>query len=147
MEKRELEGTVRTRHRNISEGSLILDVKLIQNCPDLSTKAKKHWPFVRNVLQKLPVSTEADVVAIQRLVETYAEVRDLQALLEKEDRFYWAETKTGSIMRAHPAVAALSDADRRLRALLTDFGLTPASRSKVKGDTDGKQEDPLQEFI
>lgn len=147
MEKRELEGTVRARHRNKAEGSLLIDVKLIQDCPGLSKKALKHWPIVRNVLQKLPVSTEADVLAIQRLVETYTEVLELQAMLEKEDRFYWSETKVGNIMRAHPAVSALSDADKRLRALLTDFGLTPASRSKVKGDGSGSAKDPLEEFL
>jgi phage terminase small subunit len=43
----------------------------------------------------------------------------------------------------------LADADRRFKAWLVEFGLTPAARSKVhvqNPDEDEKQ-DPLQEFF
>jgi P27 family predicted phage terminase small subunit len=147
LEQRELEATVRTRHRNKTEGSVIVTVKLIQDCPGLSAEALKKWPIVREVLQKLPVSTDADMLAIQRLAETYAEVLDLQATIKKEGRFYDAPTKEGVIIRAHPAVAMYSDASKRLHSLLTEFGLTPSSRSKVKGPGDGEEKDPLREFL
>ncbi len=147
LEQRELEATVRTRHKNKAEGSVLVTVKLITECPGLSAEAKKKWPIVREVLQKLPVSTEADILAIQRLAETYAEVLELQEVIRKEGRFYSAETKFGEMIRPHPAVAMYSDASKRLHALLTEFGLTPSSRSKVKGPTDGEQKDPLEEFV
>ena len=40
-----------------------------------------------------------------------------------------------------------SDASKRLHSLLTEFGLTPSSRSKVKGPGDGEEKDPLREFL
>lgn len=147
MEKRELEGTVRAKHRKKAEGTPEVPVVKVVDCPGLSKKAKKHWPFIRSLLQALPVTTLADMASVQRLVECYSEVRDHMATLETEDMFYKSFTKQGTIMRAHPAVAALSEADRRLRAYLIDFGLTPASRTKVKGE--GGQngyKDPLHEF-
>lgn len=89
----------------------------------------------------------ADMPSIQRMAETYAEVRMHQATLQKTGYFYKAMTKEGYIIRSHPAVAALSDADRRLRPMLAEFGLTPASRTRVKGDSDGNPpEDPLADF-
>lgn len=147
MEQREVEGTVRARHRKKAEGSVIVQVKLIQDCPNLSAEGKKRWNSVREVLQKLPVSTEADILAIQRLTETYAEVMDLQDTIRKEGRFYEADTKFGMMIRPHPAVAMYSDASKRLHALLVEFGLTPSSRSKVKAPGDGNPQDPLKEFL
>src|SRR3712207_9351656 len=37
---------------------------------------------------------------------------------------------------AHPAVALAADADRRLKSWLNEFGLTPASRSRVSASTE-----------
>lgn len=147
IEKKEILGTVRARDRKKAEGTPKVPVVQVEECPGLSPKAKEYWPFIRQALQKLPVSTEADIVAIQRLAECYAEVRVLQETCRLEGRFYESATKEGVIVRAHPAVGALSEADRRLRAYLTDFGLTPASRTRVKGDGNGDTpKDPLIEF-
>lgn len=42
------------------------------------------------------------------------------------------ETQTGDVMiKAHPAAIMKADAWKRLRAMLGEFGMTPASRSKV----------------
>lgn len=148
LEKRELEGTVRAKHRKKAEGTPKVDVVLIEEVPGLSKKALKHWPFIRKILRALPVTVESDMAAVQRLVETYTEVREYMALLNTEEHFYESFTKQGKIIRAHPAVAALAEADRRLRQYLTDFGLTPASRTRVKGDGGGNiPEDPLSQFL
>lgn len=147
MEKRQLEGTVRAKHKKKAEGTPTIPVVKIVECPDLSAKAKKHWPFIRKLLQALPVSTMADVGAVQRLTECYSEVRHYMEVLAVEDHFYESSTKQGIIIRAHPAVAALAEADRRLRAYLIDFGLTPASRTRVKAEGgDNGYKDPLSEF-
>jgi P27 family predicted phage terminase small subunit len=149
MEKRELEGTVRAKHRKKAEGTPdVVVLKTLVECPDLSKRAKKYWPFIRKCLNALPVTAEADITTVQRLVETYAEVRYCMEVIEDEGWFYESETKTGLIKRAHPAVSQMNEADRRLRAYLQDFGLTPASRTKVKGEGNGDHpQDPLQAFL
>lgn len=147
LEKHQIEGTARASVKKRAEYTPKIPVVQVEECPGLSPKAREHWPFIRQCLQKLPVSTEADIASIQRLVECYAEVRVLQDICRLEGRFYESKTKEGIIIRAHPAVGALSEADRRLRAYLTDFGLTPASRTRVKGDGNGDApKDPLSEF-
>lgn len=148
MEQREIEGTVRAKHRKKAEGTPEVEIILVEECPGLSTDARKYWPLLRKVLQKLPVSAESDILAIQRMAECYAELRQHAETLKREGWHYTSETKTGTIIRAHPAAGLLSDADRRLRAYMTDFGLTPAARTKVKGEGNGDTpKDPLSEFL
>jgi phage terminase small subunit len=44
-------------------------------------------------------------------------------------------TKDGSVMhRSHPAVAAIQDADRRIKGWLIEFGETPSARSRLRVD-------------
>lgn len=149
IEAKELKGTVRARDRKAAEGTPLVPVKLIEELPGLSDRARKWWPFFKKQLHALPVTTESDVATVQRLVETYAEVRYCMEVLEEEGWFYESETKQGIIKRSHPAAGHLSEADRRLRAYLNEFGLTPASRTRVKGEGGGGKEykDPLGEFL
>lgn len=49
------------------------------------------------------------------------------------------------IIRPRPEVKMASDAWRRVQRMLTEFGLTPSSRSKVKGEPEGEA-DPFEEW-
>jgi len=46
----------------------------------------------------------------------------------------------------NPAVPARADAWRRVKIMLTEFGLTPASRSKVDVEVAGEDNDPLKKY-
>lgn len=145
MEKREVEGTVRAKHRKKAENAPIVPTVLIDSCPGLTELGKKHWPAVRAVLRELPVTAASDMIAVQRFTEAYAQVMDFQDTLDDEGRVYKALTKEGFQLRPHPLVAQLEDAERRLRMYMNEFGLTPASRSKVKSDgDDNAKKDPLE---
>ena len=147
LEQRLLEAKVRTRHIRKAANAPQVDIKIIEEVPDLSPEAKKYWPRFKALLKALPVTAESDVMTVQRMVETYAEVRQYMKVIKEEGPFYRSETKFGSVIRPHPAVSALSDADRRLHSYLIDFGLTPAARSKVQGDGHGNTpKDPLSQF-
>lgn len=144
MEKRELEGTTRAKHRKKAENAPKVPVVLIEDCPGLTKLGKKHWPAVRAVLRELPVTAASDMIAVQRFTEAYAQVMDFQDTLDKDGRFYKALTENGFQLRPHPLVSQLEDAERRLRMYMNEFGLTPASRSKVKNDGDNPIKDPLE---
>ena len=146
LEKRKAEGTMRTVHRRKEATAPKVEVKTLEEVPGLTAKAKKHWPFFKKMFAALPVAAESDIATVQRMLECYAEVRECQDVIIKEGRFYRAETKEGYIIRAHPAVSNLSEADRRLRAYLTDFGMTPAARTKVQGNDNTPPQDPLKDF-
>lgn len=148
MEIREIEGTARASTRKRAAGSPEIAVKTVLNVPGLSTEGKKHWPLFREMFKNWPVVAETDIVALQRMVECYAEVRIHMRTLEKEGWTLISSTRHGDNERAHPASGMLADADRRFRAYITDFGLTPTSRSRAKGDGNGnKTKDPLDDFL
>ena len=109
----------------------------------VSAQARLAWGRLCTLLDRMGVLTEADAFALERLAELYADIVDLSAAVAAEGRTYESATESGgTIVRPRPEVAMLSDADRRFRAYLIEFGLTPAARSKVKtdGDAPAKQD-------
>lgn len=113
----------------------------------MSKAAANAWPKFCDLLEGMGVLTIADGVALERLVETYAEIRALQRKIEKQGRTYETHGESGTLIKANPAVAMLADADRRLKAYLVEFGLTPAARTKVKVNPGAKQQDPAERFF
>ncbi len=115
----------------------------------LSPQARLAWDSFSLMLDKIGVLTEADGAALEQISETYAEVVSLRADIATNGRFQTVATKSGDEMeRLRPAYSALMDADRRLKAWLVEFGVTPAARGKVKvnGATE-KQEDPSSAYF
>lgn len=67
--------------------------------------------------------------------------------LDVEGYTYRTETQNGDVLiKAHPAAAMKADAWKRIRAMLAEFGMSPASRAKVNiaGPDDV---DPLAELL
>jgi P27 family predicted phage terminase small subunit len=123
----------------------------VPSCPaHLSDEAKVAWGRMSVLLDRMGVLTEADAYALERGCAVYAEILAYQALVNQDGPTYETTNTQGDrSIKANPAVAMLADADRRFKAWLVEFGLTPAARSKVhvqNPDEDEKQ-DPLQEFF
>lgn len=114
----------------------------------LSRKAKENWDRFCDVLESMGVLTVADEFALEQLVEVYAEWRTYTDIVAKEKTHYETESVSGGkIIRAHPVVAMRSDAARRFQSLMSEFGLTPASRSKVSvADKGEKADDPAAKY-
>jgi P27 family predicted phage terminase small subunit len=114
----------------------------------LSEKAKQYWGEVGGVLLSMKLCTVADGPALELLTEALAEWAEARRAVHLAGLTYETTTMTGDVMRRpNPEVAIASDAWRRALKMLTEFGLTPASRSKVSalGGEDGK--DPFAEMI
>lgn len=152
-EVRAIEGTTRASHRRktaaAAESVGTVALKTVEECPGLTPEAKKFWPYFREMFKKLPVVAESDMASLQRMVETYAEIREYMAILKEEGKFYQTYTKSGDMnIKAHPALGAMQDADRRFRAYMTDFGMTPTARTRVGNPGEGnEQKDPLEDFV
>lgn len=131
--------------------------RVIPACPaHLSDASKVAWGRLCVLLDRMGVLTEADVLALERLCDCYAEILECRELITRDGRTY-SSVSTGKkegdepqmLVKANPAVAMLADADRRFKGYLVEFGLTPAARTKIEvkgGDGDGEK-DPLQEFF
>lgn len=100
---------------------------------ELTDEGLAAWDALVEVLEPMGVLTVADGFALARGAEVYGEIlRYQRAIKDAGSPTYDATGGSGAtLIRAHPAVAMLADADRRFRAWLGEFGLTPASRSKV----------------
>lgn len=108
------------------------------------------------VLDRMGVLSEADGAALERLCDCYAEILECRELIAAGGRTYHSESRAVDedgksvvkhLIKAHPAVAMLADADRRFKGYLIEFGLTPSARSKVQAVGDEDKKDPLQEYF
>lgn len=114
----------------------------------LSEAASGLWAQLCERLTAQGVIEDVDYCALQLLVQAYDDwvVAD-EALKESGGAFYESVTDKGALfIRAHPAFVQRSDAARRTHALLSEFGLTPASRSKVTAKN-AQQEDPATQYF
>jgi P27 family predicted phage terminase small subunit len=112
--------------------------------PGLSEAALAIWPAIAAALGGMRVVAKSDAIALAGLCECLGEIAAARAALARPvkvgrrviakagARTYATTSRTGAVMlRARPEVAMVSDADRRLQAWLTKFGLSPADRSRV----------------
>ena len=76
------------------------------------------------------VASRDDSDALAMLAGLIVEIEEDTVLIESIGAFYVPSEASG-IIRAHPAVSRLSVNRQRAQALLGEFGLTPAARSKV----------------
>lgn len=115
--------------------------------PKHLSKQGKYW-FKRMAeeLDEIGVLSQLDAKALELLVEAYVEYRHHCEVLDEEGYTYKNSTESGLMIKAHPAAIMKADVWKRIRAMLSEFGMTPAARTKVsvKGP---EQEDPLEAFL
>ena len=116
--------------------------------PNLSDAALDVWPEIVAGLNALGVLDAADRFAVGRLCATFVEVVEAEQEIERCGRYQDVTTQSGATMtRLHPAVGVLQDADRRLRAWLTEYGLTASSRTRLKVSGDKPNKSPASKYF
>lgn len=115
---------------------------------DMPAATLVHWRRFAGLLKARGQLSLDNAEALEGLAHCAQEVRELREQLAREGRTLVQVTVTGEEMRrANPAQAMFSDADRRLRGWLSEFGLTDATRSKVAaGEESPKGADPLAAY-
>lgn len=116
--------------------------------PDhLTDYAAAEWHRQIPLLTQMRVLTLADIGALEILCMAYAEYREANDEL-KHGTTYETTTQAGDVMiRPRPEVMMRSDAFRRYRALLVEFGLTPSARAKVSTADDGEKESAFASYM
>ena len=112
---------------------------------NLSELARTAWTDIAPILRRMRVLTEADAVALSLLCDALANYVTAKATVAQEGAVYWTEGKS-PMRRAHPAVAIAGDNGKFAKAMLSEFGLTPAARSRVSATGTGEK-DPLSEWM
>ena len=146
---KELAGTLRKDRTNPKEPKLAVALPDVdESLAYLSPLAKKLWPDISKVLLGMGVLTIADGAALGLLAEALAEGIIARRTIEAcGGATYLSEGRDGqTLIKAHPAFAQAADADRRFMALASQFGLTPAARSRVSTDLTTKVKNVFEEI-
>lgn len=95
---------------------------------DLSPQAAEIWPQIAEQLQRAGVLTQIDAPALALYCEAYARWKDANDKV----------VKLGAVVRSpngfpmqSPYLPIANKAFEQMRRMLIEFGMTPASRSKV----------------
>jgi len=105
-------------------------------CPSwLDKTAKKEWNRVVPELEKLGLISQLDRTALAIYCQSYSQLVACEKALAKEELTY--ETPSGQ-KKPNPYIAIIRDLKTTIRQYLSEFGLTPSSRSRmsISGETD-----------
>jgi P27 family predicted phage terminase small subunit len=112
---------------------------------ELSDLAKVAWNDIAPMLRAMHVLTQADVVGLSLLCDALAGYVTAKRTIGEEGAVYWTSGKA-PMRRAHPAVGIAGENSKFAKAMLSEFGLTPAARSRVSA-ADGEKADPLAKWM
>jgi len=100
----------------------------------LTAEEKAVWSKWYGYLQRNDILKETDEVAFGMLCKVFVRVQKLTGVLPGPDDFVIDhESDAGSVVKKrNPMYDVLSDSENKLLRLLTEFGMTPVSRAKVK---------------
>ena len=129
----------------------------------LSEVARKHWPLIAKELHGMGLLTKVDIVALAAYCECFASWVDIVEKLQTygiwtktpvkrdKDRVVDGKVVKGKVLGGghivqSPFWSMKNKVEAEMRKWMTEFGMTPSSRSKVQA-TEKKKNDPLAEFM
>lgn len=119
-------GTLRPGRKNASEPKPKADN--IRMPAGMSPLAKKHWVTVCKQLKDAQIMTNLDVPALAMYCEAYATWKDATDKI----------TTIGAVVKGpngypvrSPYLMVAQKSFEQMRSMLTEFGMTPSSRSKI----------------
>lgn len=95
----------------------------------LDVRAKKEWKRLCPMLERLGVLSEADGIALANLCNDYSILQQAQESLTKAGLLTKTQ-RTGAIHQS-PLLNIIAVTTDRVTRALREFGLTPASRTRV----------------
>jgi len=102
----------------------------------LSERAAELFAHLSAVLDALSIASPVDVHMLAMLASRLEEIEILTAVIEDCGRTYQSES---GLWKARPEVAQRSEAMRHAQSLLTEFGLSPATRNRVSAGKPAEQ--------
>jgi len=109
----------------------------------LDAEAKSAWRDIAPKLQRIGLLTEIDGPMLEAWCVLYARWRKAENVLKTGGLTY--ETATGFV-RPRPEIAIATNTLKEMRLLVTEFGMTPASRSRISV-APPEQADPFEAFL
>ena len=115
----------------------------------LKGEAEKCWKRLAPQLIETRVLTEDDITALVALCRRWAEWDRLRQAVERDGETYWAEGTHGggAQLKPNPAVNMRDNAFKDVMRALTEFGLTPSSRARVRVSGASEPEDVFGKLL
>jgi P27 family predicted phage terminase small subunit len=117
--------------------------------PGLSLAAQQEWHRIIPILQKMRVLTVAYSASVAGYCQAYARWLDAEADISEHGSIIEEpiirrhrneeDEIVGYKRKKNPAVAIANESMKIMRAFLSDFGLSPASLSKVSRNAEEEQ--------
>ncbi|MDH4319937.1 MAG: phage terminase small subunit P27 family [Desulfobulbaceae bacterium] len=127
-QQKKLRGNPGKRPLNTNEPEMQAIVKIPKPPTYLSPAAKKEWKQQAKLLMEARVLTAADVSSFELYCVSYGKVVDTEKMIRKHGMF--VRDPRGGIM-ANPAIDLQLKLLSHCRQFMTEFGLTPSSRSRI----------------
>jgi P27 family predicted phage terminase small subunit len=114
--------------------------------------ARREWHRIAPVLLEIGVLTIADGKALAAYCEAYALWEKARQSIDEYglvvvDKYKDKDGTEHESLKANPAIAIRASAAKEMKSFLIEFGLTPASRAKLKISTKPKEKDPMDEYM
>ena len=104
--------------------------------PDhLSAREAEKFLQLLGYITGMGIASAEDTDALANLAAVLVEIEEDQVLIHSMGGPYYVPNPENGMIRKHPAVDRIQTNRMRAQSLLGEFGLTPASRSKVSAKT------------
>ncbi len=138
-----LEGNPGKRPLNVKEPK---PEKKAPRCPSwLELEAKKEWKRMSKTLETMGVLTQVDGAAFAGYCQAYARWKEAEEFLTKHGTIF--KTPSGYIQQV-PQVSIAQTYLKVMKDFCSEFGLTPAARTRIQIDGDaGETGDPMEDIL
>jgi len=119
---------------NDQEAKPKVKARLVPAPSYLNEVAKKEWRRMGKRLFDAGLMTELDETALASYCQAYSQWIEANQAIEDEGAVV---TKANGDMARNPWVAIRGDAWKEMTRMLSEFGMTPSSRSRVKVEKKG----------
>ncbi|MBP2028851.1 P27 family predicted phage terminase small subunit [Acetoanaerobium pronyense] len=115
-------------------------------CPSwLELEAKKEWKRMAKTLEAMGILTQVDMTAFAGYCQAYARWKEAEEFLSKHGTIF--KTPSGYIQQV-PQVSIAQTYLKVMKDFCSEFGLTPASRSRIRVDIqEAAKDDPMAELL
>ena len=120
--------------------------KKAPRCPSwLEPDAKTEWKRMAKVLEGLGLLTKVDMSAFAGYCQAYARWKEAEEFLSKHGTIF--KTPSGYVQQV-PQVSIAQTYLKTMKDFCSEFGLTPAARSRIQVDTEKSEtEDPMEDIL
>ncbi|WP_333861588.1 phage terminase small subunit P27 family [Clostridium sp.] len=138
-----LEGNPGKRPLNVNEPK---PEKKAPKCPTwLEPEAKKEWRRMSRSLEAIGILTKVDAASFAGYCQAYARWKEAEEFLTKHGTIF--KTPSGYIQQV-PQVSIAQTYLKIMKDFCSEFGLTPASRTRINvGEKTGDTDDPMEDIL